>query len=126
MTYKTELEDFQNLSVREILKKLQQNAWYGKDPSTLWLSNGIDTVELGGEVIESGYEWFTTSPYISLNGKTLYNEESNCTESYLIKTSCIGKFKNVDDAIIYLEDYLKDKKMILTDKKLLKEDILEY
>ena len=126
MTYKTELKDFQNLSIKEILNKVQQNAWYGKDPSDLLLSNGIDTVELGGNVIESGYEYFTTYPYISLNNEILYEVETECVEPYLMDVSYTGKFENLDDAIDYLEDYLKDKKMVLTDKELSKNDSLEY
>ena len=124
MNFETNLTEFRNLTIYEILKKLADNVSYNcnNTPNTLWLSDDIDTIKLGSYIVESGYEDYSITYFISLNDEILYSQDSVCVDSYRIKLIDKGKFKNLDDAISYLSDFVKNKKMFLTNKDLSKNN----
>lgn len=117
MKYETDLKDFENLTIETILKKLEYNAYYSSNdkPNVLYLSDDLDIIKLAGYTIEDGYESYSSAPFISINNEILYDEESKSTGAYRVHVFKTGKFENFNEAINYLEDYLQDRKMYLTD-----------
>lgn len=100
-------------NIRKLLKKLEENAWYGNGETTAYLVTKNDVVTLHGYTYEPSYEDFSTAHSIKLNNELLYSEDSHNVGAYHNEAYTTGKFKTSDGAISYLENYLQDKDVTL-------------
>lgn len=101
------------INIRELLKKLEENAWYGNGETTAYLVTKNDVVTLHGYTYEPSYEYFSTAHSIQINNELLFSEDSHNVGAYHNEAYTTGKFETSDEAVSYLEQYLQDKDVTL-------------
>lgn len=100
-------------NIRELLKKLEENAWYGNGKTTAYLVTKNDVVTLHGYTYEPSYEDFSTAHSIKINNELLFSEDSHNVGAYHNEAYTTGKFETSDEAVSYLEQYLQNKDVTL-------------
>lgn len=110
---KTDTLTIEDINIERILKELESNAWYGNGKTVTYIISGEDIIELYGYVYEPSYEFFSTAHSIVMNGKTLFAENSMNVEPYHNDSYISGSFKNTEEVLKYLKEYLKNKELII-------------
>ena len=105
-------KETEELNIGKILSQLESNAWYGGD-TTAWLLTDKDFIELSGYTYEPTYECFSTAHSIRFNDELLFYKGSHNVEAYHNEEYTTGKFKTSEEAVNYLEEYLRDKEVTL-------------
>lgn len=111
------------LNISELLKQLEENAWYGGGKTTAYLVTKDDVITLNAYTYEPSYESFSTAHSITLNDEILFREDSHNVGAYHNEEYVIGEFKTSDEAVSFLEEYLQDKNVTLQYDKPEKEII---
>lgn len=86
-----------------ILSILANNAWNGESPQSLVFTDGKHMVKLEGYVYEPGYEYFSATSSLTLDGEILYGYDSRNVAAYQNETYQIGVYADLDDAISALK-----------------------
>lgn len=107
----------ENIDIKELISKLENNAWNGTVKNIAYIVSGNDIVTLCGYVYEPSYEYFSATHSISINGTVLFAEDSRNIEAYHNESYTYGVFENSEEAIQYLKKYLKDKEVTLQYEK---------
>lgn len=69
---------------------------------TVHVSCGGIQLDIMPDVVESSYELYEPSVILELNGKTLFAEDSVCTEAYHVEVRQLGTFEKLDEACDFL------------------------
>ena len=112
------------VNITELLKELESNAWYGGN-TTAYLVTNSDIITLHGYTYEPSYESFSTTHSIQFNDEILFSEDSQNVGAYHNETYTTGRFKTSEEAVNFLEEYLKDKNVTLQYDKPEKTIILQ-
>ena len=101
------------LDIGEMLSQLETNAWNSDGETTAYLVTKNDVVTLHGYTYEPSYEYFSTTHSIKMNNELLFSEDSRNVGAYHNEAYTKGEFKTSEEAINYLEEYLRDKEVTL-------------
>lgn len=105
-------------SIPDIMLRLESNAWQGREPTSVQMTNGGNIIMLEGYIYEPGYEQFSASSSISLNGQILFGKDSRNVAPYSNETYATGTYENLEDAIQHIKGVCKsDRFDILPEKK---------
>lgn len=88
-------------NIPAIMQQMADNAWYGRDPTTVQIQAGNNVIEISGYTYEPSYESFSATSSISLNGKTLYGLDSRNVDAYRNETYHTGAFHKLEEAVSY-------------------------
>lgn len=91
-----------------MLSILANNAWYGISPQSLVFTDGEHIVKLDGYVYEPGYEYFSATSSLTLDGEILYGYDSRNVAAYQNEEYQIGIHAKLDDAISALKEQIGD------------------
>lgn len=116
-----------DISIPEIQGQVEHNAWYGKEPTTVYIMAGENEIKIQGYTYEPGYEYFSATSSISFNGQELYGKDSRCVEAYRYETYDTGIYKDLVEAVSYIKEQTKGLDYIITaeEKRPLTEKIQE-
>ena len=101
------------LDIGEMLSQLETNAWNSDGETTAYLVTKNDVVTLHGYTYEPSYEYFSTTHSIEFNNEWLFYKNSRNLGAYHNEAYTKGEFKTSEEAINYLEEYLRDKEVTL-------------
>ncbi len=85
------------------MQKVKDAAWGNGEAKKVQVTVGNDIIELSGYIFEDGYEYFTSTASISLNGTILYALHSRNTAPYRYQTYNQGSYNSPEAAIRYLQ-----------------------
>ena len=91
-------------NIPSLLRILEDNAWEGKKPDTINITDGANVIRLTGYIYEPSYECFSSTASVSLNGKTLFGKDSRCVGPYHLESYDTGLYDNLPDALSYIKD----------------------
>lgn len=96
-----------------LMSALENNAWYGAEPTKVSFMAGEDVITLEGYTYEPIYEDFSSTSSISFNGEVLYGVDSRNVAAYKNEVYNIGKFDTLDEAISYIKEQIKGKEVVV-------------
>lgn len=114
MNIKTDLKEFDNLNIKNIINKIQQNAWENKEIKSIILIASNNKIKISSVKIKDEKNCICLDLSIEENNKVLYNKFSIYENKYEVKSYVIGKFKKINNIIKYIENKLKGKEVLLT------------
>lgn len=94
--------------IPQLMDMLANNAWYGLSPQSIQLTAGENVIVLDGYVYEPGYEDFSSTSSITLNGYILYGYDSRNADAYRNEVYQTGIHAKLDDAISDLKAHISD------------------
>lgn len=97
---------YDEIDLNKIVNELKMSAWTNDGNCDKYLIVCHNVISMHGYVYESSYEYFEPSCSISFNDILLYGNESRCISAYRNETYPIGKFKKLDDALVFLFDLI--------------------
>lgn len=113
---KQSLANEEVINLKQIISKLEHNAWYGGDGNTtLYLKCGDDIAMVNAYTYELGYESYSTASSLTLNDECLFELNSRNVDAYRYKCYTSGKFNTIDEAINYIETKFDGKDVCITD-----------
>lgn len=113
---KQSLANEEVINLKQIISKLEHNAWYGGDGNTtLYLKCGDDIAMINAYTYEIGYESYSTASSLTLNDECLFELNSRNVDAYRYKCYTSGKFNTIDEAINYIETKFDGKDVCITD-----------
>lgn len=104
-------------NISAIMREVSDNAWYGRKPTKVSLMAGDNIIDIDGYTYEPGYEYFSATSSISLNGKVLYGVDSRNVGAYCNETYHIGLYKTPEEAISWIKDAIQNQEFILYNGK---------
>lgn len=105
-------------NIPEIMSELSNNAWYGKEPTTVRFKSGDNVIEIEGYTYEPSYEYFSATSSISLNGQILFGQDSRNVEAYRNEVYMTGIYNSLHDAVSHIREKIESQNLILdSDKK---------
>lgn len=79
-------------------------------PRDFYFKSGDTQVDIRGNVIEAGYEYFTPASSIYENGHLLYLRDATCVDNYHNETYTKGLYTTEEAAMAYLKEKYPDAK----------------
>lgn len=104
-------------NIPSIMNTLSDNAWYGREPTTVRLVAGENVITMDGYTYEPSYECFSATSSISLNGEILYGQDSRNVEAYRYEVYMTGKYKTLNEAVAHIKERLNVKDLALASEK---------
>lgn len=101
------------IKIKEIIRELEENAFYGKEHKNAYLYNNSNIVELRGYIYEPSYECFSTAHSITMNGEILFARKAKNVAPYHNEVYVYGKFKTTEEAIKHIEEYFGEQEIVL-------------
>lgn len=105
---KVESNSLGKFNISEMIKEVSYNAFYGKEPDQMSLTDGKNTIQIVGYIYEPIYEDFSADAYIMLNNENVSNQ-----------------FENIEDAIQYIRENINIEKLVAVHDKSKDLDIEE-
>ena len=99
--------------ISAIMTQVANNAWFGREPTTVYLRAGTHTIEVSGYLYEPGYEDFSSTASISLDGTVLYGMDSRNVDAYHNETYQTGLYKTPEEAISHIRNLIRDERVQL-------------
>ncbi len=110
--------------VRRIMGQVADNAWYGKEPTTVCLAAGEYLITIDGYTYEPSYESFSSTASIALNGEILYGQDSRCVEAYRYEVYQTGQFGSLEEAVAHIADTVKGNAVVLVEEASQVEELI--
>ena len=115
-----------DIDFKEMLNDLEFYAGRNGGSSKKFIISGKDVVKLEGYIYEPGYESFSVTHSIALNGEMLFGKDSKNVGPYHNEEYTFGKFNSDKETIEYLKQYFGDKEInIQYDEHKLQENNLQ-
>lgn len=115
-----------DIDFKKLVRDLEDSAFYGGGKSKRYIMSGKDIVKLEGYIYEPGYESFSATHSITLNGEMLFGKDSKNVGPYHNEEYTFGKFNSDKETIEYLKQYFGDKEInIQYDEHKLQENSLQ-
>ena len=99
--------------ISAFMMQVANNAWFGREPTTIYLNAGTHTIEVSGYLYEPGYEDFSSTASISLDGTVLYGMDSRNVEAYHNETYQTGLYETPEEAICHIKDVIKGERLTI-------------
>lgn len=103
-----------DINFKELFKNVEASAWYGGGNSERYITDGINLVIINGYTYEPGYESFSATHKIILNGETLFGKDSRNVEAYHNEEYTFGKLKSDEEAINYIKNVFGEKEISIS------------
>lgn len=87
-------------NISEMMKDVSYNAFYGKEPDQISLTDGKNTIQIVGYIYEPIYEDFSADAYVILNNENVSNQ-----------------FENIEDTIQYIRENINIEKLAIVHDK---------
>lgn len=100
-------------NISKIMNSLADNAWFGREPTTVRLITGDNVIEMNGYTYEPSYECFSATSSISLNGEILYGQNSRNVEAYRYEVYMTGKYESLNAALSHIKEKVSVKELVL-------------
>lgn len=106
-----------SFNVTHIMRELSNNAWSGLKPTQICIAAGENLIEIKGYIYEPGYEMFSATASLSINGQILYGKDSRNVEAYRNEVYQTGVYDKLEDAVSYIKEQTKGKEFVLVEEK---------
>mgnify|MGYP007069849638 CR=1 FL=1 len=103
-----------DIDFKELFRNVEESAWYGGGSSERYITDGKDLLVIRGYTYEPGYEFFSTTHKISLNGEILFGTDSRNVGAYHNEEYTFGKLKSDEEAIDYVKNVFAEKEIIIS------------
>lgn len=100
-----------------LMNTLADNAWYGREPTSIRLIAGDNVITLEGYTYEPSYECFSATSSISLNGEILYGQDSRNVEAYRYEVYMMGKYETLNEAVAHIKEKVNVQELVLASEK---------
>lgn len=102
-----------DIDFKKLFSNLEESAFNYGGTSKRYIMSGKDVVKLEGYIYEPGYNSFSATHSISLNGEMLFGKDAKSVGAYHNEVYTFGKFNSDKETIEYLEQYFGDKEIII-------------
>lgn len=103
-----------DINFKELFKDVEASAWYGRGNSKRYITDGNNLLFIKGYTYEPGYESFSATHKIVLNGETLFGIDSQNVGAYHNEEYTFGKLKSDDEAIKYVKNIFGEKEISIS------------
>lgn len=103
-----------DINFKELFKNVEASAWYGGGNSERYITDGNNLLFIEGYTYEPGYESFSATHKIVLDGEVLFGTDSRNVGAYHNEEYTFGKLKSDDEAIEYVKNIFGEKEISIS------------
>lgn len=103
-----------DINFKEIFKNVEASAWYGGGNSERYITDGKNLLVISGYTYEPGYESFSTTHKMSLNGETLFGTDSKNIGAYHNEEYTFGKLNSDNEAIEHIKNIFGENEITIS------------
>ncbi len=106
-----------DIDFKEIFENVETSAWYGSGNTERYITDGNNLLFIEGYTYEPGYEFFSATHKIVLNGEVLFGTNSRNVSAYNNEEYNFGKLKSDEEAIDYIKNIFGKKEISISNEE---------